>query len=118
MRGGAGGGVAAKEISATTDGARLPGKICVCEDMVAIFRRLMEIQNFWSSDGAVRRRFPTLATLRTPESEPGCRRGRGSSTADPQKRPYKLLWCEPAGLTGAITAWLESVLGFPFCPAM
>ena len=75
MRGGAGGGVTVKEISATTDGARLPGKICVGEDMVAIFRRVMEIQNFWSSDVAVRRRFLTLATLRTPASELRCRRG-------------------------------------------
>ena len=53
MRAGAGDGAAAKENAATTDGARLPGQICVCEDMVAIFRRVMEIQNFWSSDGAV-----------------------------------------------------------------
>ncbi len=73
MRGGAGSGVAAKEISATTDGARLSGKILVCEDMVAIYRRVMEIQNFWCSNGAVRRRFPTLATLRTPASELRCR---------------------------------------------
>ena len=78
MRGGAGGGVTVKEISTTTDGARLPGKICVCEDMGAIFRRVMEIQNFCSSDGAVRRRFPTLATLRTPASELRFRHGRGS----------------------------------------
>ena len=99
MRGGAGDGAAAKENAAMPGWARLPGKICVCEDMVAIFRRVVEIQNFWSSDGAVRRRVPTLATLRTPESEPRCRRGRGSSTADPQKRPY-------------------SVVGIPFCPAM
>ncbi len=34
---GAGDGVAAKEISATPGEARLPGKICVCEAMVAIF---------------------------------------------------------------------------------
>ncbi len=87
MRAGAGDGAAAQGISATTDGARLPGMFCVCEDMVAIFRRVMEIQNFWSSDGAVRRRFPTLATLRTPAGELRCRRGRGSSTADPQTRP-------------------------------
>ncbi len=63
MRGGAGDGTAAKENSAMPGWARLPGKICVCEDMVAIFRCVKEIQNFWSSDGAVRRRFPTLATL-------------------------------------------------------
>ncbi len=58
MRGGAGDGTAAKENSAIPGWARLPGKIGVCEDMVAIFRRVMEIQNFWSSDGAVRDGFP------------------------------------------------------------
>ena len=74
MRAAAGDGAAAKGNSAATDGAHLPGKICVCEDMVAIFRRVMEIQSFWSSDGAVRW-FPTLAALRTPASELRCRHG-------------------------------------------
>ncbi len=37
MPGGAGDGVAAKEISAATDGARLPGKICVRVAMDASF---------------------------------------------------------------------------------
>ncbi len=89
MRGGAGDGVAVKEISAAADGARLPGKICVCEDMVAIIRRVMEIQNFWRSDGAVRRRYPTLATLRRPASELRCRHGsprRRIGLAEPGRR--------------------------------
>ena len=90
MRGGCRRRRGSKEISATTDEAPLPGKICVCEDMVAIFRRGMEIQNFWSSDGAVRRRFLTLATLRTPASELRCRHGSPPLVATvPLARDYR-----------------------------
>ena len=46
MRGGAGDGAAAKENAAMPGWARSTKRFRVGEDMVVIYRRVMEIQNF------------------------------------------------------------------------